>query len=113
MVDLPDSPSLHSWDEETLIKSYFKEGYTYSEICSFLKLRHGIVLTIDQLRGRLKKFNLKRQGDEIQTPLEVVSLAIMVISYSLALPDSPRYLSVSNTEYLQCLTGKDDNNNKC
>ena len=75
---LPDSPALHSCrDKETLIKSYFKEGYTYSEICSFLELRHRILLTIDQLRGRLKKLNLKRR-DEIQTPLEVVSAAIMV-----------------------------------
>lgn len=96
MAGLPDSLALHSWDEETLIKSYFKEGYTYFEICSFLELRHRIVLTIDQLRGRLKKLNLKRRGDEIQTLLEVVSAAIMVISYSysLLLPDLPRYFFI-------------------
>lgn len=73
MAGLPDSPPLYSWDEDTLIKSYFKEGYTYSEICSFLELRHGIVLTIDQLRGQLKKLNLKRR-DDIQTPLEKLFL---------------------------------------
>ena len=100
---LPDSPALHSCrDKETLIKSYFKEGYTYSEICSFLELRHGTLLTIDQLRGRLKKLNLKRRGDEIQTPLEVVSAAIMVAnlitSYILALPDRP---ALPERRYLQ------------
>ena len=59
---------------------------TYSEyvllLCVFLiNSPHQYVYvhcTIDQLRGRLKRLNLKRRGDEIQTPLQVVSAAIMV-----------------------------------
>ena len=77
-MEVPDCPVLHDWDEETLIRSYFKEGYTYSQICAFLKLRHGIVLTQDQLQVRLKKLNLKRCGEEVETPLHVVSAAILV-----------------------------------
>ena len=63
---VPDCPALHNWDEDTLIKSYFREGYTYSQICSFLELRHGIILTLDQLRGRLKKLDLSRRGEEVR-----------------------------------------------
>ena len=57
----PDCAALHTWDEDTLIKSYFKDEYTYEQICSFLESRHGIHLTMDQLRTRLKKLNLRRQ----------------------------------------------------
>ena len=77
---VPDCTALHDWDKETLIKNYFKEGYTYSQICSFLKLRHGIVLTLDRLRVRLKKLNLK-QCREVETPLHVVSAAILISIY--------------------------------
>ena len=57
-----DCPALHNWNEDTLIKSYFKEGYAHIHryACSFLELRHGIIFTVDQLRARLKKLNLKR-----------------------------------------------------
>ena len=42
-------------NEQELIASYFDDGYTYAEICTFLHLRHNISLTVDQLRYRLKR----------------------------------------------------------
>lgn len=78
MAGCSDCPALHSAEEEELIASYFDDGYTYAEICTFLNLRHGIVLTVDQLRYRLKKMGLGRRQPELQTPLEEVEAAISV-----------------------------------
>ena len=57
---VPDCPALHSsLDEDALIKRYFDNGYTYKDIRAFLEAKHGIVLSEDQLRGRLKRLGLK------------------------------------------------------
>ena len=79
---VPDCPALHGWDKDTLVKSYFKEGYTHSQIRSFLEFRHGIVVTVDQLRAQLKQLNSKLQGELVETLLHVVSAAILVNTYS-------------------------------
>jgi len=73
-----ECPVLHSsWDEEAAIAKYFKDGYTYEEMCMFLRLRHKCDMTIDQLRYKLK-MGLGRRRSEENTPLEVVEAAIMV-----------------------------------
>ena len=52
---VPDCPALHSSvDEESLIQQYFEKGYMYKDIRAFMEIKHGIVLSEDQLRGRLK-----------------------------------------------------------
>ena len=43
-----------SVEEQELIASYYNDGYIYPEISTLLKLRHGIILIVDQLRYRLK-----------------------------------------------------------
>lgn len=74
---VPDCPALHSsMDEESLIKRYFENGYTYKDIRAFLEAKHGIQLSEDQLRGRLKRLGLKRRGSE--SSLEEVEAAIQV-----------------------------------
>ena len=62
-----DCAALHrgqsALNEDELIQFYFKKGYTYQNIRSFLATKHGIELTDDQLRWRLKKLALKRRGE--------------------------------------------------
>ena len=80
-----ECPVLHSsWDEEVAIAKYFKDGYTYEEICMFFRLRHKSDMTIDQLRYKLKKMGLGRRRSEENTPLEVVEAAIMVREFVLS-----------------------------
>ena len=62
--------------EEDVICQYFEDGYKYDDICKFLKLRHVISLTLDQLRMRLKAMGLKRRG--VESSLEDVQAAIDV-----------------------------------
>ena len=78
MAGYSNCPALNSAEEQELIASYFDDGYTYAEICTFLNLRHGIVLMMDQLRYRLKKMGLGRRQPLFQTPLEEVEAAISV-----------------------------------
>ena len=48
----------------------------YEEIRAFLEDKYGIVLSQDQLRGRLKQLGLRRRGNE--SSLEEVEAAIQV-----------------------------------
>ena len=64
--------------EEAVIRQYFVDGYKYNDIRKFLQFRHGISLTSDQLRRRLKIMGLKRRGVELQSSLEDVQEAIAV-----------------------------------
>ena len=76
-----DCAALHrgsALNEDELIQFYFKKGYTYQNIRSFLATKHGIELTDDQLRWRLKKLALKRRGEEVQSSLEEVQAAVEV-----------------------------------
>jgi len=70
-------PALYSsLDEEELISQYFKDGYTYEDICKFLRLRHSIILTLDQLRNQLKRMGLRRRDRNDETSFEEVQAAI-------------------------------------
>ena len=74
---IPDCPALcSSLDKDSLIRKYFENGYAYKDIRTFLESKHGIVLSEDQLRGRLKRLGLKRRGNE--STLEEVEAAIQV-----------------------------------
>ena len=69
--------------EEDLILRYFKDDYTYEDICKFLHLWHGINLTMDQLRKRLKRMGLRRRDKNGQTSFEEVEAAIKVSCVSM------------------------------
>lgn len=56
-------------EKSSLIAEYFKQGFKYSEILGFLLLRHGILLSIRQLKRILQRLNLKRRGINLYTPL--------------------------------------------
>ena len=76
---IPDCPALHSdLREEQLITLYFEDGYTYDQISSFLRIRHGIILTVDQIKYRLAKLGLQRRGSRVESPLDAVEAAIQV-----------------------------------
>ena len=61
--------------ENELISSYFRSGYTYLEICEFLKL-HDIFTSLSTLKRRLKDLGLTRkdthvvQDDELKMAVE-------------------------------------------
>ena len=77
---MADCPALHqSFDENTLVIKYFQEGYTYPVILTFLQRAHGLEMTLDQLRGVLRKLGLKRRGDDVQYPIDDVERAIQVL----------------------------------
>lgn len=59
-------------DKASLIEEYFKQGFKYSEILGFLLLKHGILLSLRQLKRILKKLNLKRRGVHLQSQLKNV-----------------------------------------
>ena len=59
-----------------VIQDLFYDGLTYQEICVFLHWRHGVLLTVNQLKTRLKFLGLKRRN--VAVPLEEVEAAITV-----------------------------------
>ena len=60
IMAVPDCPALHySVDEKLLIQQYCEKGYMYKDIRAFTEIKHGIVLSEDQLRGWLKCLCLK------------------------------------------------------
>ena len=63
----------------TLVIKYFQEGYTYPVILTFLQRAHGLEMTLDRLRGVLRKLGLKRRGDDVQSPIDDVERAIQVL----------------------------------
>lgn len=62
-------PSFMNVGKSSLIVEYFKQGFKYSEILGFLLLRHGILLSMRQLKRILQRLNLKRRGMNLYTPL--------------------------------------------
>ena len=75
-----DCPAFHqSLDEHELLRSYFDKGYTYKDITDFMEVKHGISLSEDQLRRKLKVLGLKRRGSSVESPLDEVDAAIQVI----------------------------------
>ena len=75
---MPNCPALHSdLRKEQLITLYFEDGYTYHQI-SFLCIRHGIVLTVDQIKYRSAKLGLQRRGSRVESPLDAVEAVIQV-----------------------------------
>jgi len=76
-VDCEMAESSHS-SLDDLIRRYFEDGYTHNEIRCFLKIRHEVEMTPDQLRTRLKSMGLRRRGSGVESSLEDVQEAIIV-----------------------------------
>ena len=67
-------------DEHELLRSYFDKGYTYKDIRDFMEVKHGISLSEDQLRRKLKTLGLKRRGSSVELPFDEVEAAIQVVN---------------------------------
>ena len=65
---------------QRLMEIYFHDGLTYAEICLFLHRRHGVRVTVHQLKRRLRFMGLRRRSASVS--LEDVEDAIRV-SYFL------------------------------
>ena len=61
-------------DRNYLIKEYFRLGFNYTEILSFLALYHGVRLSLRHLKRILVSQGLRRK--KIQSPIERVADAI-------------------------------------
>ena len=64
--------------EKEAIRACFRLGYTNSQLCAVLEHCHGIQLTIDQVKKRLVKLDLRRRRLAAESSLQAVEAAIRV-----------------------------------
>ena len=65
------------FDRENLIRSYFSQGYTNSEIVGFLALQHGVILSVRTVKRILQRMGLKRASVNHESPIELLVNAIV------------------------------------
>ena len=65
------------FDREDLIRSYFLQGYTNSEIVGFLALQHGVILSVRTVKRILQRMGLKRASVNHESPIELLVNAIV------------------------------------
>ena len=58
----PWSPSLHQGTTDDLITYYFNAGHQYIKIVYFLCIVHGLVISMRQLKRKLKRLSLRRRA---------------------------------------------------
>ena len=58
----PWSPSLHQGTTDDLITYYFNAGHQYIKIVYFLCIVHGLVISMRQLKRKLKRLGLRRRA---------------------------------------------------
>ena len=59
-------------NRDNLIRSYFLQGFTNSEIAGFLALHHGIILSVQTVKRILKRLRLRRAKCNNESPLEQI-----------------------------------------
>ena len=66
------------FDRENLIRSYFSQGYTNSEIVGFLALQHGVILSVRTVKRILLRMGLKRSiSVNHESPIKLLFNAIV------------------------------------
>ena len=65
------------FDREDLIRSYFLQGYTNSEIVGFLAFQHGVILSVRTVKRILQRMGLKRASVKHESPIELLVNAIV------------------------------------
>ena len=65
------------FDRENLIRSYFSQGYTNSEIVGFLALQHGVIVSVRTVKRILQRMGLKRASVNNESPIELLVNAIV------------------------------------
>ena len=74
----PWSPSLLSGTIDDLITAYFQAGHRYKKIVQFLCVVHGAVLSVRQLKRKLRQFGLRRRASSTATSLRFVTRLVRV-----------------------------------
>ena len=64
-----------------LIEEYFYDGLTYDEMCLFLNRRHGLNVTVHQLKARLKILGLKRRGANVSVRERESAIRVRPFNY--------------------------------
>ena len=59
--NLGDDDQDDQFDEEEVVRYYFYRGFTYEEIRRFLKINHGLEISITTLKRRMKAYGLRRR----------------------------------------------------
>lgn len=92
-------------EKTTLITDYFKQGFKYSEILSFLLVKHGILMSLRQLKRILKRLNLKRRGLNLCTPIEnvidMVQMEIVASGHSVGYRTVWRRLKINHNLHVR------------
>lgn len=68
--------NLQTMSRESLITTYFKEGFTYNEIVNFLSKYHSISISRRHLIRILQKLGLKRK-EIVEDSLESICKAVI------------------------------------
>ena len=71
--------------EETIITDYFRRGYNYSSILKFLRLNHGICMSLRTFKYRLRSFGLSRR---IPPSQEVLNKMVSILRSDINGPRS-------------------------
>ena len=59
--NLGDDDQDDQFDEEEVVRYYFYRGFPYEEIRRFLKINHGLQISITTLKRRMKAYGLRRR----------------------------------------------------
>ncbi len=59
--NLGDDDQDDQFDEEEVVRYYFYRGFTYEEIRRFLKINHGLEISITTLKWCMKAYGLRRR----------------------------------------------------
>lgn len=74
------TPALNTGEglnKENLIRSYFIQGFTNTEIAGFLALQHGVILSVRTVKRILKRMGLRRASVTNESPIEQIVRAIL------------------------------------
>ena len=74
----PWSPTLQSGSTNDLITHYFHAGHQYKTILQFLCVVHGVILSIRQLKRKLRHLGLRRRATTSAANLRLVSRLVRV-----------------------------------
>lgn len=64
----PITAILSNEERDTLITNYYRQGYTWKEICGFLLFSHHTVVSLHQLKRILKRLGLRRRNVPLSLP---------------------------------------------
>jgi hypothetical protein len=101
----PWSPSLLSGSTNDFVTYYFHAGHPYKTILQFLCVVHGMVLSLRQLKRKLKGLGLRRRAPRTAANLRLVSRLVWVSNCVVAIVANGIFVETERAECLRCPAG--------